>query len=254
MEVVTAAEAAAAMAADLEVASAAAGVEVSAAVDSALEGLKQAHSMPAALTAASRAPLRSVPQDSKAAALQPMVSNAAASITASITDEYSSPEVSLGPATTTTTIIRTTQVTIPTTIMVVVTGCSGACIPDTAGVSGRSRSVGNSAIFGPDRHVSVVGQFEKARGGHRAPFRDAQGSAERFVLLNQAADAEAICEAVTRITMRFVPTKTHAQQSFLMLHPRHMLIRGLLGSIGFMVAIPNRRVHSARFEPPRLGV
>jgi transposase len=35
---------------------------------------------------------------------------------------------------------------------------------------------------------------------------------------NDAADAEAICEAVTRANMRFVPTKTAEQQSCLMLH------------------------------------
>ena len=35
---------------------------------------------------------------------------------------------------------------------------------------------------------------------------------------NDAADAEAICEAVTRPTMRFVPVKTVDQQSVLMLH------------------------------------
>lgn len=35
---------------------------------------------------------------------------------------------------------------------------------------------------------------------------------------NDAADAEAICEAVTRPTMRFVPIKTPEQQSVLMLH------------------------------------
>ena len=35
---------------------------------------------------------------------------------------------------------------------------------------------------------------------------------------NDAADAEAICEAVTRPTMRFVPIKTAEQQSVLMLH------------------------------------
>lgn len=33
-----------------------------------------------------------------------------------------------------------------------------------------------------------------------------------------AADAEAICEAVTRPTMRFVPVKTAEQQVVLMLH------------------------------------
>jgi transposase len=43
---------------------------------------------------------------------------------------------------------------------------------------------------------------------------------------NDMADAEAICEAVTRATMRFVPTKTPEQQSCLMLHrTRHMFIR-----------------------------
>jgi hypothetical protein len=35
---------------------------------------------------------------------------------------------------------------------------------------------------------------------------------------NDAADAEAICEAVTRTSMRFVPVKTPEQQSELMLH------------------------------------
>ena len=35
---------------------------------------------------------------------------------------------------------------------------------------------------------------------------------------NDMADAEAICEAVTRANMRFVPTKTPEQQSCLMLH------------------------------------
>ena len=43
---------------------------------------------------------------------------------------------------------------------------------------------------------------------------------------NDAADAEAICEAVTRANMRYVPTKTLEQQSCLMLHrTRHLFIR-----------------------------
>ena len=43
---------------------------------------------------------------------------------------------------------------------------------------------------------------------------------------NDSADAEAICEAVTRTNMRFVPTKTVEQQSCLMLHrTRHLFIR-----------------------------
>jgi transposase len=43
---------------------------------------------------------------------------------------------------------------------------------------------------------------------------------------NDAADAEAICEAVTRPNMRFVETKTPEQQGCLMLHrTRHLFIR-----------------------------
>ena len=43
---------------------------------------------------------------------------------------------------------------------------------------------------------------------------------------NEAADAEAICEAVQRPSMRFVPVKTPDQQACLMLHrTRHLFIR-----------------------------
>src|SRR3981081_3988696 len=43
---------------------------------------------------------------------------------------------------------------------------------------------------------------------------------------NDTADAEAICEAVTRANMRFVATKTPEQQSGLMLHrTRHLCMR-----------------------------
>jgi transposase len=43
-----------------------------------------------------------------------------------------------------------------------------------------------------------------------------------------AADAEAICEAVTRPSMRFIPVKTEAQQSILMMHRvRDFLVRQL---------------------------
>lgn len=43
---------------------------------------------------------------------------------------------------------------------------------------------------------------------------------------NDATDAEAICEAVTRPNMRFVSTKTPEQQSCLTLHrTRHLFIR-----------------------------
>ncbi len=40
---------------------------------------------------------------------------------------------------------------------------------------------------------------------------------------NDAADAEAICEAVTRPTMRFVPVTTPEQQSVMMLHRVRLL-------------------------------
>src|ERR1700691_61799 len=43
---------------------------------------------------------------------------------------------------------------------------------------------------------------------------------------NDANDAAAICEAVTRPSMRLVPTKSEQQQSGLMLHAsRHLLVR-----------------------------
>jgi transposase len=43
---------------------------------------------------------------------------------------------------------------------------------------------------------------------------------------NDTTDAEAICEAVARPNMRFVPTKTSEQQSCLMLHrARHLFVR-----------------------------
>ena len=43
---------------------------------------------------------------------------------------------------------------------------------------------------------------------------------------NDAADAEAICEAVQRPTMRFVPIKSAEQQAALLLHrARDLLIR-----------------------------
>lgn len=68
-----------------------------------------------------------------------------------------------------------------------------------------------------------------------------------------AGDAEAICEAVTRPTMRFVPIKSPDQQAALALHrARDLLvrqrtqlvsmIRGLLGEFGITI---NRGLHHA---------
>ena len=58
---------------------------------------------------------------------------------------------------------------------------------------------------------------------------------------NDATDAEAICEAVTRVNMRFVETKTPEQQSCLMLHrTRHLFIRQQTAMINAIRAIlPN---------------
>ena len=59
---------------------------------------------------------------------------------------------------------------------------------------------------------------------------------------NDAADAEAICEAVTRPTMRFVPVKSPEQQSFLVLHrTRQIFIRQQTSVINAI------RAHMAEF-------
>jgi transposase len=59
---------------------------------------------------------------------------------------------------------------------------------------------------------------------------------------NDAADAEAICEAVQRPSMRFVPIKTEEQQAGLVLHrTRHLFVRQL-------TAVTNAlRAHFAEF-------
>ena len=68
-----------------------------------------------------------------------------------------------------------------------------------------------------------------------------------------AADAEAICEAVTRPTMRFVPVKTPEQQSVMMLHRVRLMlnrqrtqlsnsIRAHLSEFGIVAPIGRRGV------------
>ncbi len=72
---------------------------------------------------------------------------------------------------------------------------------------------------------------------------------------NDATDAEAICEAVTRPTMRFVPVKSAQQQSIVMLHrsrdllirQRTMLanaVRGHLAELGIVAAQGLRKLQS----------
>ena len=59
---------------------------------------------------------------------------------------------------------------------------------------------------------------------------------------NDAADAEAICEAVTRPTMRFVPIKTIEQQSVLMVHrTRQLFVRQRISLVNAI------RAHLAEF-------
>ena len=75
---------------------------------------------------------------------------------------------------------------------------------------------------------------------------------------NDAADAEAICEAVTRPTMRFVPIKNGEQQAVLAVHRARQgfvkartaqanQIRGLLAEYG--IAIPQGISHLATSLP-----
>jgi transposase len=65
---------------------------------------------------------------------------------------------------------------------------------------------------------------------------------------NDAADAEAICEAVTRPTMRFVAVKTKEQQSVLMLHrTRQLFVRQRTTLINAI------RAHLAEFGTLLLG-
>src|SRR4030095_548990 len=64
---------------------------------------------------------------------------------------------------------------------------------------------------------------------------------------NDATDAEAICEAVSRPNMRFVETKTPEQQSCLTLHrTRHLLMRQQTAVIN---AIRSHLAHSGMVAP-----
>jgi hypothetical protein len=80
---------------------------------------------------------------------------------------------------------------------------------------------------------------------------------------NDAADAEAICEAVTRANMRFVPTKTPEQQSCLMLHRTRQLfirqqtavinsIRAHLAEFGIVAPVGRRGVMELLHVCPRV--
>ncbi|MFL9939526.1 IS110 family RNA-guided transposase [Paraburkholderia graminis] len=105
--------------------------------------------------------------------------------------------------------------------------------------------------------VCVVGMEACASAHHWARKLQAMGHTVRLIApqfvkpyvktnKNDAADAEAICEAVTRPNMRFVPIKSTEQQSVLSLHRARQTfvrartaqanqIRGLLGEFGIVV-------------------
>ena len=74
---------------------------------------------------------------------------------------------------------------------------------------------------------------------------------------NDATDAEAICEAVTRANMRFVATKTPEQQSSLVLHrTRHLFIRQRTSVINVILPSCSMRfpVSTRRWPRPVLPV
>lgn len=71
---------------------------------------------------------------------------------------------------------------------------------------------------------------------------------------NDAADAEAICEALTRPTMRFVPVKEESQQEVLVLHrvremlmrQRTQLINGIRGHLTEFGIVGPQRAHRVK--------
>ena len=68
---------------------------------------------------------------------------------------------------------------------------------------------------------------------------------------NDAADAEAICEAVTRPNMRFVPIKSAEAQSVLMLHrARHLLVRQRTAQVSALRAHLQSTASSPRKADP----
>ena len=72
---------------------------------------------------------------------------------------------------------------------------------------------------------------------------------------NDAADAEAICEAAQRPSMRFVPTKTPDQQACLMLHrTRHLFIRQQTALINAIRATSDAMRRTPRCQPRKAKV
>ena len=134
---------------------------------------------------------------------------------------------------------------------------------------------------GRGRLLTLVGQLppcviglEACSGAHEwaRQFRqlghDARLMAPKFVTpyrksgKNDGNDAEAICEAVSRPSMRFVPIKSIEQQAILTLHRVRQgfieertatinRIRGLMAEFG--VVLPQRAIECV-VEPPRMWI
>jgi len=110
---------------------------------------------------------------------------------------------------------------------------------DAAGRVAVRRRLRRSDVLGYFRSLEpcLVGMEACATAHHWARELDALGHQVKLMPpsyvkayvkrnKNDAADAEAICEAVTRPSMRFVPVKSADQQSVLMLHrARNLLVR-----------------------------
>ena len=101
---------------------------------------------------------------------------------------------------------------------------------------------------------------ELTKLGHQVrlmPAKDVKAYVKRNK--NDAADAEAICEAVRRPTMRFVQIKSVEQQGQLMLHrARDLLMRQRTrrpASAGYPFSIPRlaSQLHAAHLAAPQLN-
>jgi transposase len=108
-----------------------------------------------------------------------------------------------------------------------------------------------AAAAGPSRAIDVVWNVAELDRGNR-PGHTVRLMAPQFVKpyvktnKNDVADAEAICEAVSRPNMRFVPIKSIEQQAILSVHrvrqgfvkarsAQGNQIRGLLGEFGLVI-------------------
>ena len=118
----------------------------------------------------------------------------------------------------------------------------------------------------PDRHGSVrqralLGEEARGVGPHGAADGPAVCQAVREDEQERRNDAEAICEAVARPNMRFVPVKTAEQQAVLALHRARQgfvkartaqanQIRGLLAEFGIVIPQGHRAHRQASARDP----